>query len=31
MSTDRGVDTEDVVHIHDGTLLLLLLSRFSRV
>ena len=31
MSIDRGLDKENVVHIYNGILLLLLLSRFSRV
>ena len=31
MSIGRRMDKEDVVHIYNGTLLLLLLSRFSRV
>ena len=28
---DRGTDKEDMVHLYSGILLLLLLSRFSRV
>ena len=31
MSISGGMDKEDVVHIYSGMLLLLLLSRFSRV
>ena len=30
-SISRGLDEEDAVHMHKGILLLLLLSRFSRV
>ena len=31
MSINRGMDKEDVVRIHNGMLLLLLLSHFSRL